>query len=136
MIALAPAGVAIGVDVEATSNASAAAESVSLLLSADEQGRMQSTLSPLRRWVAKEAVLKALGVGIAEHMNALSVYQGALRNRYELGFDPGKTWPLSSQQLTSLRAWRLPLHEIGHGDDHEAVLCCLPKAPQKEGMMA
>lgn len=51
-----------------------------------------------RHWVAKEAVLKALGLGIGEHLQAISVLPGE-GERYDVRHDHA-AWP-------SLHAWSL-----------------------------
>ncbi|MGM0825191.1 MAG: 4'-phosphopantetheinyl transferase family protein [Pseudomonadota bacterium] len=70
LIALAPGG-AVGVDIERCRSEAELAPLSELVLSPSEQ--LDHALPFMERWVVKEAALKALGLGIAEHLQALSV---------------------------------------------------------------
>jgi 4'-phosphopantetheinyl transferase len=72
----------------------------------------------LRRWVVKEAALKALGVGIAEHLESLAV-TGRRGAAADLHFDDDKAWPLDRRTRASLRVWT-----FAPDAQHEAALCC------------
>jgi 4'-phosphopantetheinyl transferase len=54
----------------------------------------------IERWVAKESVLKALGLGISEHLQAVSILAGAGEG-YEITHDHPewadiKAWPIGA----------------------------------------
>ena len=102
LIALAPDG-AVGVDVERCRPEAELAPLHGLVLSPSEQRDHISgaTLPFMERWVVKEAVLKALGLGIADHLQTLSV-------------SPSPVPPISYclehslPVLSPLQAWPLP----------------------------
>ncbi|SFD47911.1 4'-phosphopantetheinyl transferase [Paracidovorax konjaci] len=88
LIALSERGLAVGVDIERTDAIlqgtpvdRAALEA--LVLSCREQGAAPAVRLPFPAvWTAKEAVLKCLGVGVAEHLAAVSLEE-----------DPVAPWP-------------------------------------------
>lgn len=102
LIALAPGG-AVGVDVELRHPDAELAALHDHFLSPRERAEHESgqaVLPLIERWVAKEAALKALGLGIAEHLQVLSVIPA-------LG--PSGTYHLehSLPVSSSLQAWSL-----------------------------
>lgn len=98
LIALAPGG-AVGVDIERCRSEVELAPLQGLVLSPSE--RFDHALSFMERWVVKEAVLKALGLGIADHLQSLSVTPSLeLPDTYSLEH----SLPISSP----LQAWPLP----------------------------
>ena len=105
LIALAPGG-AVGVDIERCRPEAELAPLQGLVLSPSEQlnhARDSSALPFMERWVVKEAVLKALGLGIADHLRSLSIsITSSLGppNSYHLEH----SLPVSSP----LQAWPLP----------------------------
>lgn len=102
LIALVPSG-AVGVDIERCRPEAELAPLQGLVLSPSElhHARDSLSLSFMDHWVAKEAVLKALGLGIANHLQALSVTPSLkLPDTYSLGL----SLPISSP----LQAWPLP----------------------------
>ncbi|AQU85026.1 MULTISPECIES: 4'-phosphopantetheinyl transferase family protein [unclassified Halomonas] len=103
LIAFAPGG-AVGVDIERLRPEEELAPLHDLVLSASERRYHDSGRSALpfiERWVVKEAVLKALGLGIADHLQALSVSPAsAPPTIYRLGY--------SHPILSPLQAWPLP----------------------------
>ncbi|WP_386082540.1 4'-phosphopantetheinyl transferase family protein [Vreelandella sp. F11] len=98
LIALAPGG-AVGVDIERCRSEAELAPLQGLVLSPSEQ--LDHALPFMERWVVKEAVLKALGLGIADHLRALSITSS-------LG--PPDTYHLEHSLPVSspLQAWPLP----------------------------
>ncbi len=88
LIALANQGIAVGVDIErhagagdgaAAPHAEDMAAMEALVLSPDERATPpQERLDFMARWTAKEAVLKCLGLGVAQHLQAVSVRRSAL----------------------------------------------------------
>ncbi|WP_168381004.1 4'-phosphopantetheinyl transferase family protein [Modicisalibacter radicis] len=75
LIALAPCG-EIGIDIERRQPDADLAALVAWVLSPREQrdhASGKAALPFIERWVVKEAALKALGVGIGDHLQALSV---------------------------------------------------------------
>jgi 4'-phosphopantetheinyl transferase len=92
LIALSMAG-PVGIDIEVVQSDQALAELAPLLL-----GPAETAESLIERWVVKEAALKALGLGITEHLHALAV---GPRQEAEYALDD----PLGS----ALRAWALPV---------------------------
>ncbi|MGS2744408.1 4'-phosphopantetheinyl transferase family protein [Halomonas sp. LS-001] len=100
LIALASGG-AVGVDVERRRPEAELAPLHGLVLSPSEQRDRGAKLPFMERWVAKEAVLKTLGLGIADHLQALSV-------------NPASVSPTSYclehslPVLSPLQAWPLP----------------------------
>lgn len=104
LIAIAPGG-AVGVDIERCRPEAELAPLQGLVLSPSEQighARDGFALPFMERWVVKEAVLKALGLGIADHLQALSIASS-------LG--PPDTYHLEHSLPVSspLRAWPLPV---------------------------
>jgi 4'-phosphopantetheinyl transferase len=101
LIALAPSG-AVGVDIERCRPEAELAPLHGLVLSPREQRDCISSaaLPFMERWVVKEAVLKALGLGIADYLQALSVTPSLkLRDTYCLEhtlsiLSPLQAWPL------------------------------------------
>lgn len=74
LIALSRTG-AVGVDIERRDDAANVASLATLTLSPSERAAGDVGVDAFfERWVAKEAVLKALGLGIGEHLQALSVW--------------------------------------------------------------
>jgi 4'-phosphopantetheinyl transferase len=120
LVALDTRGYGIGIDVESRERTQAAAEVLGSLLVPLER---RCAMPALRRWVAKEAVLKALGVGIAEHLESLAV-TGRPGAEPDLHFDAGKTWPLDRLARASLRVWT-----FAPDAQHEAALCCRTAQP-------
>ena len=104
LIALAPGG-AVGVDIERCRPEAELAPLQGLVLSPSEQldhARDGFALPFMERWVVKEAVLKALGLGIADHLQALSI-------TFSLG-SPGAYHLEHSLPVSSpLQAWPLPV---------------------------
>ncbi|MDQ7727809.1 4'-phosphopantetheinyl transferase superfamily protein [Halomonas sp. SpR8] len=102
LIALAPGG-AVGVDIERRRPEAELAPLHGLVLSPSEQRDHISgaTLPFMERWVVKEAVLKTLGLGIADHLQALSVSPSPV---------PPTSYCLehSLPVLSPLQAWPLP----------------------------
>ena len=98
LIALAPGG-AVGVDIERCRPEAELAPLQGLVLSPSEQ--LDHALPFMERWVVKEAVLKALGLGIADHLRSLSITSS-------LG--PPDTYHLEHSLPVSspLQAWPLP----------------------------
>ena len=103
LIALAPGG-AVGVDIERCRPEAELAPLQGLVQSPSEQldhARDSSALPFMERWVVKEAVLKALGLGIADHLRSLSITSS-------LG-PPGTYHLKHSLPVSSpLQAWPLP----------------------------
>lgn len=103
LIAIAPGG-AVGVDIERCRPEAELAPLQGLVLSPSEQldhARDGIALPFMERWVVKEAVLKALGLGIADHLQALSITSS-------LG-SPGTYHLEHSLPVSSpLQAWPLP----------------------------
>ena len=101
LIALAPGG-AVGVDIERCRPEVELAPLHGLvLLPSERRDHIGSASLPfMERWVVKEAVLKALGLGIAEHLQALSVMPAP---------GPSGTYHLehSIPVSSSLQAWSL-----------------------------
>nr|WP_163500594.1 4'-phosphopantetheinyl transferase superfamily protein [Halomonas socia] len=103
LIALAPSG-AVGVDIERQHTDAELEALYALLLSPSERAEHnggQAVLPLIERWVVKEATLKALGVGIAEHLPALSVFlssgqRNAYRLDYRLAAPPLEAWAISA----------------------------------------
>lgn len=102
LIALAACG-QVGVDIERCRPEAELASLSGLVLSPSERGYHDSGRSALpfiERWVVKEAVLKALGLGIADHLQALSVSPASApltiyRLEYSLPTSsPLQAWPL------------------------------------------
>ncbi|QPL45292.1 4'-phosphopantetheinyl transferase superfamily protein [Halomonas sp. A40-4] len=99
LIALAPGG-AVGVDIERCRSEAELAPLSELVLSPSEQ--LDHALPFMERWVVKEAVLKALGLGIAEHLQALSVMpapgpSGTYHLEHSLPISSSlQAWPLSA----------------------------------------
>lgn len=97
LIALAPGG-AVGVDIERCRPEAELAPLQGLVLSPSE--RFDHSLPFMERWVVKEAVLKALGLGIADHLQALSITSslgptGAYHLEHSLPISsPLQAWPL------------------------------------------
>ncbi|QNI03774.1 4'-phosphopantetheinyl transferase superfamily protein [Halomonas sp. SH5A2] len=102
LIALAPGG-AVGVDIERRRPEAELAPLYGLVLSPSEQCDQISgvELPFMERWVIKEAVLKTLGLGIADHLQALSVSPSSV---------PPTIYRLehSLPVLSPLQAWPLP----------------------------
>ncbi|MCK0745722.1 4'-phosphopantetheinyl transferase family protein [Chromohalobacter nigrandesensis] len=103
LIALASGG-AVGVDIERRRPEAELVSLNDLVLSPSERRTLDSggaVLPFIERWVIKEAVLKALGLGIADHLQALSITPS-------LG--PPTTYHLEHSLSVSspLRAWPLP----------------------------
>lgn len=102
LIALAHSG-AVGVDIERCRPEAELAPLHGLVLSPSEQrDRIRgATLPFIERWVVKEAVLKTLGLGIADHLQALSVSPVAV--------PPASYFLKHSLPVSSpLQAWPLP----------------------------
>lgn len=102
LIALAACG-QVGVDIERCRPEAELASLSGLVLSPSERRYHDSGRSALpfiERWVVKEAVLKALGLGIADHLQALSVSPASApptiyRLEYSLPTSsPLQAWPL------------------------------------------
>lgn len=114
-------GGAVGVDIERCDPALDVPSLEQQVLSARER-QMDARQQPgfFERWVAKEAVLKTVGVGLASHLLQLSVEkpQAIDDRRYHL-HDVEPVWPL-------LGAWRLdaPTGYVA------AVACVLPGTSQ------
>lgn len=85
LIALSRAG-AVGIDIERRDEALDVASFASLVLSPGERAAGEGGVETFfERWVAKEAVLKALGLGIAEQLQALSIWpRSGAGEEYEL----------------------------------------------------
>ncbi|MFM9271599.1 4'-phosphopantetheinyl transferase family protein [Halomonas elongata] len=103
LIALAPGG-AVGVDVELRYPDAELAALLDHFLSPRERAEHESgqaVLPLIERWVAKEAALKALGVGIGECLKTISILgkTGDSRGRYRLRHARPE-WP-------ELNAWPL-----------------------------
>ena len=98
LIAIVPGG-AVGVDIERCRSEAELAPLQGLVLSPSEQ--LDHALPFMERWVVKEAVLKALGLGIADHLRSLSITSS-------LG--PPDTYHLEHSLPVSspLQAWPLP----------------------------
>ncbi|WP_010627978.1 4'-phosphopantetheinyl transferase superfamily protein [Halomonas sp. KM-1] len=103
LIALASSG-AVGVDIERQHTDAELEALYDLLLSPSERAEHdggEGGLPLIERWVVKEATLKALGVGIAEHLPALSVFlssgqRNAYRLDYRLAAPPLEAWAISA----------------------------------------
>ncbi|MCZ0928024.1 4'-phosphopantetheinyl transferase superfamily protein [Halomonas janggokensis] len=104
LIALAPSG-EVGIDIERCRPEAELAPLQGLVLSPSEQlghARDGFALPFMERWVVKEAVLKALGLGIAEHLQALSVMpapgpSGTYHLEHSLPISSSlQAWPLSA----------------------------------------
>lgn len=91
LIALSTVG-PVGVDIEVVQSDQALAELAPLL------GPAEMTDNLIERWVVKEAALKALGLGITEHLQALAV-----------GHRQGAEYDLDFALCSALRAWALPV---------------------------
>jgi 4'-phosphopantetheinyl transferase len=103
LIALAPGG-AVGVDIERCRPEAELAPLQGLVLSPSEQldhARDGFAMPFMERWVVKEAVLKALGLGIADHLQALSVSPASVS---PTSYCLEHSLPVSSP----LQAWPLP----------------------------
>ncbi|PWB81699.1 MAG: 4-phosphopantetheinyl transferase [Methylocystaceae bacterium] len=84
LIALSRTG-AVGVDIERRDRAIDVTSLASLVLSPDEQAAGEGGVDAFfERWVVKEAILKALGLGVAEQLQALSVWRPGAAEEYEL----------------------------------------------------
>ncbi len=104
LIALAPGG-AVGVDIERCRPEAELAPLQGLVLSPSEQldhARDGFAMPFMERWVVKEAVLKALGLGIADHLQALSVSPSS---EPPAGYCLEHSLPVS----LPLQAWPLPV---------------------------
>lgn len=73
LIALCRGG-AVGIDIECRADAVDVASLVPLVLTPLEREAAEEDLDFFERWVVKESVLKALGLGIAEYLQAFSVF--------------------------------------------------------------
>lgn len=102
LIALAPGG-SVGVDIERCRPEAELAPLHGLVLSPSEQRDhiRGATLPFMERWVVKEAVLKTLGLGIADYLQALSVSPAAVP---PTSYCLKHSLPVSSP----LQAWPLP----------------------------
>ncbi|BEP36675.1 4'-phosphopantetheinyl transferase superfamily protein [Variovorax sp. V59] len=78
---------AVGIDIEACRSDVDAEAVASLAFTGSERRALQEAGDPLQalysRWVGKEAVLKAVGVGVAEHLQSIGIHSGA-NGRYVL----------------------------------------------------
>lgn len=72
LIAISQVG-AVGVDIEGCSDELDVASLAPHVLTSAEQAAARSHAAFVERWVLKESILKALGVGISEHLQTLSV---------------------------------------------------------------
>lgn len=102
LIALAACG-QVGVDIERCRPEAELASLSGLVLSPSERlghARDGFAMPFMERWVVKEAVLKALGLGIADHLQALSITSslgptGAYHLEHSLPISsPLQAWPL------------------------------------------
>lgn len=103
LIALAPCG-AVGVDIELCHSDAELAALHDLLLSTRERAEHESgqaALPLIEHWVVKEAVLKALGLGIAEHLQALSIAPSIQRNTFRLDYRLAVTAPMGAWRISS-----------------------------------
>lgn len=75
----------------------------------EHQPRWLTQLEFIRRWVAKESALKALGVGISEHLQSISILPG-VGKEYQIVHDY-PAWPL-------LKGWLIEVP----ADDYVAAL--------------
>lgn len=120
LIAISDCG-AVGVDIERC-DPSLDVPSLELQVLSARERQMDAGRQPgfFERWVAKEAVLKAVGVGVADHLQRLSVEQPAAGDdcRYRL-HDAEPAWP-------RLGAWRLDA-PAGYA---AAVACALHDEPR------
>lgn len=100
LIALSRSG-AVGVDIERRNETADVVGLARLTLSASERAAVGALGAEafFERWVVKEAVLKALGLGIAEQLQAFSVWPGAGERAYELRH--------AQEDWSSLCAWKL-----------------------------
>lgn len=95
LLALAP-GLELGIDVECgiAAEAQELQDMAALVFSARERAALPFPLDGpqfLRRWVAKEAVLKALGLGIGEHLQSIDIHLET-HLRYQI-FHQQPHWP-------------------------------------------
>lgn len=78
---------AVGIDIEACRSDVDVEAVASLAFTGSERRALQEAGDPLQalysRWVGKEAVLKAVGVGVAEHLQSIGIHPGA-QGRYVL----------------------------------------------------
>lgn len=100
LIALSWTG-AVGVDIERRESAVDVAGLSALAFSPEERTASDQSIEAFfDRWAAKEAVLKALGLGVGEHLQFLSVLRGArIASEYELRH--------AAEDWSDARAWRL-----------------------------
>ncbi|WP_260590448.1 4'-phosphopantetheinyl transferase superfamily protein [Variovorax sp. DXTD-1] len=77
----------VGIDIEACRSDVDVEAVTSLAFTDSERRALQQTADPLQalysRWVGKEAVLKAVGVGVAEHLQSIGIHSG-VHGRYVL----------------------------------------------------
>ncbi|WP_395349491.1 4'-phosphopantetheinyl transferase family protein [Variovorax sp. UC122_21] len=80
-IADAAAGIEVGVDIEGCARDVEVDALGAMVFTPDEREAVREAADPLAafylRWTGKEAVLKAVGVGITEHLQSVSIAQGA-----------------------------------------------------------
>lgn len=98
LVALSSEG-CVGVDIECC-NRDVDREALAPLVESPAESQAAAPITFFERWVVKEAALKALGLGVAEHLRSLSVWPapgGTARYRLEAA---RADWP-------QLRAWRL-----------------------------
>jgi 4'-phosphopantetheinyl transferase len=77
----------VGIDIEACGSDVDVEAVTSLAFTDSERRALQEAADPLQalysRWVGKEAVLKAVGVGVAEHLQSIGIHSG-VHGRYVL----------------------------------------------------
>lgn len=100
LIALSTNGQQVGVDIEDCDRQIDINSLSGYVFTAIERRfKLMTTEDFIKRWVAKEAVLKALGLGISEHLQAISVLPGdgesyRLESNYSEWLDV-KVWSIS-----------------------------------------
>ena len=112
------AGAAVGIDIECCDPAIDCTALEPMVLSPwERQEAHKDSLDFFERWVIKEAVLKAVGVGVAEHLPRLSVASADAQGegRYRLSHQE-HGWPV-------LGAWRLDAPQ-----GYRAALSCVLSA--------
>jgi 4'-phosphopantetheinyl transferase len=111
LIAISP-HLPVGVDIERIDETADVAGLASIALTADERVSLDRA-GFFTRWVVKEAALKALGLGIAEKLQAFSVWPGQ-GDLYDLRHDEAEWSDLRAARIEAPQgyaaalAWRAP----------------------------